>query len=160
MIPSRRKTRETETYRCFLIKLFASYSTSLRQHKRTHSFVYQVQIFFKRVGYAYSDVNLMSFKTSLKYLSVHFFRLCRALSLRRIHNTRNLMAVHKHLPVRNDMILSVYRIYQAQCTFLKDKYFVEIRVTGGSPKDKTILSKVLSVHAVNVHKNRRRYIVS
>ena len=32
---------------------------------------------------------LMSLKTSLKYLSVYFFRLCRALSLRRIHNTRN-----------------------------------------------------------------------
>ena len=31
----------------------------------------------------------MSLKTSLKYLSVYFFRLCRALSLRRIHNTRN-----------------------------------------------------------------------
>ena len=29
------------------------------------------------------DVNLMSLKSS-KYLSVHFFRLCRALSLRRI----------------------------------------------------------------------------
>ena len=38
-------------------------------------------------------MNLMSLKTNSKYLSVHFFRLCRALSLRRIHNTRNLTAL-------------------------------------------------------------------
>ena len=52
-----------------------------------------LDFFMKLMNLYNSDVNLVSLKTSSKYLSVHFFRLCRTLSLRRIHNTINLMEI-------------------------------------------------------------------
>ena len=85
-----------------------------------------------------SDVNLMSLKTSSKYLSVHFFRLCRALSLSRIHKTRNVMAIlqhsqvkEQHDPVCLQNILRVVHVFEGYV-------FVEIHFTGVSPRDKTI----------------------
>ena len=58
------------------------------------------------------------------------------------------------------MILPVCRKFKALCSFLKDKYFVEMRFIGISPRDKTIAEVRCYQCIVNVHKNRRRYKVS